>query len=80
MKPYSVSIMPIYIEENGMFCKIYRRITNYLPYMYDLSPDERKKVVRIEEVKREIIFEDEYKEGKDWYPEPISHTEPPENY
>ena len=80
MEPYTVNCGSLYEEENGIFYKIYRRCINYLPYMWHLSPDERDKVMKIVVVKREPISEREYKNGKDYCFEPISHTEPPENY
>ena len=80
MKPYSISRQAIYVEENGKFYRVYTRITNYLPYMHDLHPDDFKKVAKVEEIKRERIWKDEYEERKDYFGEPISHTEPPENY
>ena len=75
-KGYLVGAGSDCVQIGDKYFKIYYDCTNYEPHMWHPKYYHLRNIVERE---RREISKEEY---KDWQlgPEPISHTEPPENY
>ena len=68
-----------YERSGGKFFRIIYDCINYKTWMHKLEQEERLRVMKFKDIKREQISEKEYRWGE-LGGEPISHTLPPECY
>ena len=74
---YVISVGSKCVQVADKYFRIYSECTNYQPYMWEQEYSHLRNIV---EKERKEISKEEYKAFQLGPGEPLSHTEPPENY